>query len=145
MRNRIYQFADLARVTGSIVKVDIETDMDDSEYHAESVHLSSSGIKDFLKNPLEAANQRLGLSPKKAFAATTLNAMRLGKAGHSYGFEGREAYLENFPVFTAGKRVGTAWKEFCKANMGAYESDTILTPQQEILSEALGPAGRLPL
>lgn len=104
----------------------IRDDLTNDEYHGEREHLSSSNLKQLLKDPADFYDKKiLGNSKQER-----KNAFDEGSLAHCYILE-PHMHDEDFLIFDGFRKAGKVWQEF-KATEEAGKNRTILSkPQQK--------------
>ena len=119
---------ELNQILGVPQKVDWWPEITDEQYHKKEEGLSSSVLKDYLKDPLMTAQQRLYKVAEMAPPGrSSLEAFRLGSALHCIALEGDAEFEKRFAVFSGQKRQGANWTKFKKENADAIADNRVLS------------------
>ena len=124
-------FNELKQVLGPVQNVEVILNVPDSDYHKQIEFATSSTIKEYLKDPRLAVQRRvLQTAPPKEWSDQAKRSMRIGRAIHTYVFEGEMAFKSRHPIFGQGRRGTKKWDDFVKENVAAAKSDNILTVEE---------------
>lgn len=104
-------------------------EINNSDYHAEKEHLSSSNLKLLLKDPEDFYKSKI-LGEAKEYSTNTLNAFAEGSYAHALILE-PEVIEEEFRFFDGWRKQGKEWEKF-KAENSGYD---ILSKPQKVRVE----------
>ena len=117
---------------GPVHEVKYMPGISDKEYHTQLDGVSSSGLKEYLDDPVLALQKRvLGTATSAERTERSKVALRVGSALHCAVFEGLEKMAEHYPLFSGSSRKGTTWTKFVKENEEAERFNRILNKADE--------------
>ena len=135
-------FTELKQALGPIRSAECNISLSDHEYHNQLEFASSSTVKNYLNDPVLAAQRRvLQTVESKTWDVKARQSMRIGRAVHAYVFEGESIFKQRYPIFTGGRRGTKAWEKFVEENADAEKNDNILSADEADTVFKLGSKG----